>query len=145
MAGLKAMASFRTASRMENQLALIAQSNDIPPPYSADQIKIIMSKTPRKFMDDIQDSSMDLYEIMNDPKLVDKIISIVNNLLIKMSNKPKVYSEQEIIGIELGRDIITGSKQLFYQFEKDQRSTLVYLIQQIESDAITNIFESNES
>jgi len=142
MAGLKAMTSFKSASRLERKMAEVAEKENTPFPYSSKTIEYLMSKISRKYIDDLLDSTTSLYEILNDQKLVDKIISVVNSLIDKMAAKRNVYSDSEIRGIELGRDIILGSKNLFYQFPKEERDQLIMIIQDIERDAVEIIYKS---
>lgn len=139
-AALKALHSFRTASQVEEKLAKVAIYHKVAPPFSTEDIQKMISKVPRNIMDDLVESSMELYDVLFDEKLVKNILDIVVELIKKMKKRPEVYSNHEVKGMQLGQSIIQGGFKLFSSFDKDQQQILIETIGRIERDAVDDVF-----
>ena len=139
-AGLKALRSYRTASTLEQAISAEAEKNDRKPPYSPEDIRYFMSSLSPKSVEKFMNESLVLFTTLHDHKLVIKIIEIVDHLIQKMKKKHKIYSNADIRGFEIGREIIFNGHKLFDELNTVEKDKLFDLIYQIENDAIKQIF-----
>ena len=139
-AGIKALKSFRTATKFEQQLVQAALANPMPPPYSIVDINTLIKSLSPKAINQFIDNNKSLFGIMKDRKLVHKIIEIVTYLISKMEESPAVYSAEEIKGLEIGRDIIVKGSQLFDQLSQKELDEVLEFAIQLETDSLNQIF-----
>lgn len=138
-AGLKALHSFKAATQLENQLIAAAMRQDINPPFSEEELNSLIRSIPRSIINEFIEDTLVLFETLHDRKLVKKIIEIVNKLVIKMKKKPNLYSQKEVRGLEVGRDIIEEGDKLFSKLTEYEQDHLFQLIAKIERDTIEEI------
>ena len=144
-AGIKALKSFRFASKFEVQLVDEARNLELQPPFYSENIFSMMRGLSRGDVNKFMDNAMSLFETLYDQPLVEKIIEIVDHIIGVMQKRPSVYSEEEIKGLELGREVIVEGNKLFIELSAEEQSRLFTLIYQIEKDAIEEIFSSDHS
>lgn len=141
-AGIRALRSFRSAARFENDLAEQAIKLDYEPPYSHSQIKSLIRSLERSQVDAFIEEGKSLFEILYERKLVKKIIDVVQHLIDKMEKRPNVYTEDEINGFKIGRNIIVEGDKLFESLDKDEQAALLDFVIDIEQKAIEDIFNA---
>lgn len=139
-AGLKALKSFRTASRFEKQLVQQANKLGLEAPFSESDINKMIAGLSQAEMDQFVENNQSLFEILYDRTLIVKIKEIVNHLIDKMRKRPKVYSAEEIRGLEIGRDIIVHGDQLFDQLSQTEQTQILDFTLQVERDVLKSIF-----
>lgn len=142
-AGLKALRSFRIASGLEDKLIETSIENDISYPFNIEDIRSLIRSIPRKDLDYFMDQSMSLFATLYDRKLVSKIIEIVDYLIKKMKNKPGLYTNEDVRGLEVGEEIIVEGNKLFDVLEPEEQELLFQLIYQIEKDALDKIYQKD--
>lgn len=141
-AGLKAMKSFRGATKFENALVDIALHKKIEPPYKTDKINELIKLLPYSEIEEFVLSTEAFFNIVHDKILVEKIKEIIAFLIKKMKNKPNVFSKKEINGLQLALTTISeGEKMLNKLTEKDQKILIEFVVQ-IENDNLKNIFNN---
>ncbi len=138
-AGIKALKSFRNASRVEKLLAEEAEFSDLTPPYTTEDIRTLMSRMPRQVLDELVNSSMELYDIMFDGPLVSKVAEVIAHLVKKMKKRPEVYSHAEVNGMELGHSIVSEAYRLFNALSHFEQRQMVALIEEVERDAVEEV------
>lgn len=139
-AGLKAMRSFRAATTFENQLVGQAKQLALLPPYTADTMNTLLRSLDRKEMDYFVDQSKSLFEILHDRELVIKIKDIVSHLIVRMKKQPKYYSETEVNGLELGKDIIVKGDTLFTELTTEDKFHIFEFVINLEAEVIEDLF-----
>jgi len=139
-AGIKALRSFRTASKFENQLIAAAISQDLKPPYSSDQVNQLITTLPMSDIEQFMNQGEDLFSIIYDTKLVKSIIKILDSLISKMKKRSSVYSVEEIEGFEIGQQIITKGYDLFQNLNPRYQSILLDKIVEIERTELERIY-----
>lgn len=140
-AGLKALRSFRTASRFEANLVKAAEQSDLKAPYSPDDIHTLLSTLSRREIEQFIEQSETLLATLHDRKLVQKIVEIVQYLINKMKQRPKLFSAAEIRGLEIGFDVIREGNVLFDQLSKEDQNQIFDFVIQIERDILEVLFE----
>lgn len=139
-AGMKALRSYRSATRFENRLAKIAQRSGVIPPFTNVQINQFISKLPKSDIDQFVENSQSLFETLHDRSLIKKIQEIVDHLISKMRKRPNVYGPSEVKGLEIGRDIIVHGDALFDELSKEEQSRLLETVLRIEKDTLDRLF-----
>jgi hypothetical protein len=140
-AGIKALKSYRTASRLELRLTEEAAMMDVSAPYSKKVMASVIRQIPRNEIDQFMEDSLALFETLHDQQLVKSIISIVGSLIEKMKKHPKVYAQNEVKGLEIGRDIIVQGNELFTSLPASEQEQLFNLIYEIEKGEMDRIFQ----
>ncbi len=139
-AGLKALRSFRTATKFENKLVQQAIASNIAPPYSIEDINEFTKQLPKVDLEAFIDSSQNLFETLHDRVLVKKIIEIVEHLITKMQKRPDIYTPLDIRGLAIGRDIIKNGDLLFDQLPKEGQQQLFDLVIRLEREVLDTLF-----
>jgi len=138
--GLKAMQSFKKASDFEAQLAKAAIRSNRKAPFSKSDIEYFTGLLSRKDVNDFIEDSLSLFETLHDRELVKQIIDIVKHIINKMKLRPSVYAQKEIMGLELGRDLIVNGDKLFESLTKQEQDLLFKMVVKIERDTLKRIF-----
>jgi hypothetical protein len=139
-AGIKALKSFRTATKFENNLVQAALDNTETPPYSDTQVNNLILQLSREDIDEFIDSSQTLFEIIHDETLVKNIKDVLSFLIDLMKAKPKIYASEDIKAIEIGLEMITQAEVLFTKLNKEDQKVLIGFITKIERDNVDRLF-----
>lgn len=140
-AGLKALTSFRAATKFENKLVTEAVKRKAEAPYDQSKINMLIGFLLRKEIEQFIDSVQSLFEILHDRVLVGKIEEILHYLIAKMREKPKIYGVDEVRGLEIGMEMLNKGDALFKQLTKEDQQNLIHLIIKIERDVLDEIFQ----
>ncbi len=138
--GLKAMNTFRAASRFETKLVDEAIKSKIPAPYNISDINSLISLLPRQEIQHFIESAESLFEVLHNKTLVDNIKKAIQQLIEIMKKKKETYSLNEIKGLEVGLEMLTQGHSLFYQLSEDDQKKFVPMIVKIEQDTLDDIF-----
>ena len=139
-AAIKALRSFRRANRFEDQIANRASNRALQLPISQDDLKSLIASLPKSDVMGFINESKSLFELIQDKKLVVKIIDLLTQLINKMK-KNKVYSAAEINGFQIGLNIISGSYELFNSLRPTEAKLLFELGVHIERTEIDRIYQ----
>ncbi len=140
-AGVKALQSFRAATKFENKLTENAILFELEPPFLPDDIDYLISTLNSKEINNFIAGCESLFEILHNRPLVEKIIEVIAFLVEKMKSQPDIYSEDEILGIEMGFNIIKIGNDLFEELNEDDRRRMFEITVQIERDNLNKIFD----
>jgi len=140
-AGIKALKSFRSATRFEQKLVQTALASKLVPPYSTKDVRQLVGSLSKKDVANFIEDSQDLFNTLQDRKLVQKILEIVNHLIAKMEKRPSVYSETEVSALKIGKDIIKEGDLLFAQLSKAEQEQILAVVLEIERNALEKVFQ----
>lgn len=138
-AGIKALFSFRNATRFEQKLINMALQSEVTPPFTIDKVKHLIATLPAEEINQFIEDGKDLFGIILDRDLVKKIINIMDALIDKMKKRPKIYSVIEVNGLELGKQIISQGYHLLDGIPLHHQQDLLELIVLIERSAYNDI------
>jgi len=138
--GLKAMRSFKQATKFENALAQMALNRNMIGPYEKEDMHELIKALPKSELEEFIGSSQDLFETLHDRKLVKKIIDIVHFLIEKMELRPKTYSSTEIDGLRMGKDIIEKGDALFEELSLNDQKQIFTFCSVLEYEMLDNIY-----
>lgn len=134
--GLKALNTFKAATKFEDKLAGIARENRIIPPYEIGKINTFIRSISRKEIEDFIDSCKRLFETLHDRRLVKNLKEILSFLIKKMKEKEGSYTSNEIRGLEL---LLKGDL-LFNKLSEEDQERMVEMVIKIERDALDEIY-----
>jgi len=140
-AGLKALTSFRAATEFENKLVAQAIKRKIAAPYDQSKLNRLIGFLSRQEIERFIESVQSLFEILHDRVLVGKIKEMLHYLITKMREKPKLYSVDEVRGLEIGMEMLNKGDALFEQLTKEDQQNLIHLVIKIERDVLDEIFQ----
>jgi len=140
-AGLKAMKSFRGATKFENNLVKKAIKTKVNPPYNIHKINSLIRLLPYKDIEEFMANTETFFNIIYDKILVEKIKEIIEYLINKMKKKPTIFSKKEIIGLELALTTISKGEELLNQLNEEDQEILISSILKIEKDNLEMIFK----
>lgn len=139
-AGLKAMKSFRGATKFENALVKEAIKNKIAPPYSTIKINTLIQYLPYSEIEEFMKNTETFFNIIYDKELVEKIKEIIAFLISKMKKKSKIFSKKEIEGLGLALETITKGEEMLNSLKPKDQEILIAFVLQIEKDHINKLF-----
>jgi hypothetical protein len=138
--GLKALNTFKAATKFEDKLAGIARQNRIIPPYEIGKINTFIRSISRKEIEDFIDSCKRLFETLHDRRLVKNLKEILSFLIKKMKEKEGSYTSNEIRGLELGLELLQKGDLLFNKLSEEDQERMVEMVIKIERDALDEIY-----
>lgn len=139
-AGMKALRSFRSANSFEHKLVEQAIASGKTAPYASADMEQFIGSLDKRDIESFIVNSQSLFETLHDRELVQKIKEIVEHLIDKMKSQPEHYSDKEISGLELGRDIISGGDSLFAELSKDEQFQIFEFVVSLEKNVIEDLF-----
>ena len=138
--GLKALSTYRTASKFEYTLAEKAIENQVSPPFDTSKIKSLLRSISRKDIDVFIETCNLLFATLHNRKFMIHLKEILAYLIKKMKNKSNIYSTSEIKGLEFGIELLIKGDLLFNQLTSNDQLIIVELIIQVETDALNEIY-----
>lgn len=132
--GLKALKSFRIASKFENTLVEEVIKNEVDAPYDLPKINKLVKLLPREEIEDLITTTQSLFETLHDKSQVNKIFEIIEHLILIMRSKEKSYSLSQIKGLEFALEGLQEGNKLFNRLTEEEQKILISLIAQIERD-----------
>ncbi len=138
-AAIKALRSFRKANKFEARLAKKAINRDVQIPISQEDLKVLIASLPKSDVMGFINESKSLFVIIQDKKLVIKIIELLTQLISKMK-KSSVFAQSEITAFQIGLDIIAGSHKLFNSLNPNESKLLFDIGVNIEQTEIEEIY-----
>lgn len=139
-AGLKAMKSFRGATKFENAIVQKAIAKNSKPPFTTVKINKLIQLLPYKELEEFMKSTESFFNIIYDKELVEKIKEIISFLISKMKKKPKTFSQKEIMGLNLALETITKGEEMLNKLTLKDQGILIDFVLQIEKDNLEKIF-----
>lgn len=144
-AGIQSLSCYLNAYRFEKTLYMyskdyIAQGTDITKEEVFDEI---MSKISKKEADDFRKDVLKLFRMLTQKELIQKIIEIMNYVVSRMKERPKLYTEQEVRGIELGISIIQKGKVVFDEINYNDSELILKGIEKLEKEYIERLHSRN--
>lgn len=139
-AGLKAMKSFRAATKFENAIVQKAIAKNSKPPFTTVKINKLIQLLPYKELEEFMKSTESFFNIIYDKELVEKIKEIISFLISKMKKKPKTFSQKEIMGLNLALETITKGEEMLNKLTLKDQGILIDFVLQIEKDNLEKIF-----
>ncbi|WP_026778100.1 hypothetical protein [Polaribacter sp. Hel_I_88] len=142
-AGLKAMKSFRGATKFENAIVQKAKQENSKPPFTTKKINKLIQLLPYSELEEFMKNTETFFNIIYDKELVEKIKEIISFLISKMKSKPKVFSIKEIKGLSLALETISKGEEMLNKITLKDQEILIGFVLQIEKDHLQAIFKTH--
>lgn len=140
MSGLQAMKSFKDATKFENALVNKAIEQQIDPPYTQAKINSFIQQLPYKEVDEFINSTEDLFLIIHDKVLVEKIQEIMRFLITKMKQKEHLFTKDDVNAVSVALEMIEKGMEMLEKLSPKEQEILIQFITKIERDYIDNLF-----
>jgi hypothetical protein len=139
-AGLKALKSFRGATKFEKTIVQKAIQENSKPPFTTLKINKLIQLLPYKELEEFMKNTETFFNIIYDKELVEKIKEIISYLILKMKQKPKIFSQKEIIGLALALETISKGEEMLNKLTQKDQEILIGFVLRIEKDCLEKIF-----
>lgn len=143
-AGLTSLEAYTATVSYEALLTKTVAAQGLPIPISDEQLldalTVIPEKEIEKFIIDLQK----LFFTFTNTALLNKTISILKDVVMRMKDKPELYDKTEIEGMELGLSIMTKGNDLFSQYDDEMKKIIVEFITTNERAFLAEIRERRE-
>ena len=137
--GLKALKSFRAATKFESIFIENSINTNISPPYDLAKINSLISLLSKEEIEEFIRTTQSLFETLHNQVLMKKIIEIIDYLIVVMKKNKKAYSRSQVMGLEFGLDALKKGNQLFNTLNKEDQKLLIVLVTKIERDRLEQI------
>ncbi|MBP7284407.1 MAG: hypothetical protein KBA66_22665 [Leptospiraceae bacterium] len=145
-AGVSALKSYITAHKFESILyehakELIKQGKNIEEEIYFNRL---IASIPKKEADDFRHQIVSLFSTLSRKDLLDKILEVMDYVIMKMKTKPETYTEDDIGGISLGKGIIIRGKDVFTELSPEKIQLILKGIDTIEKDFYERALDQNK-
>ena len=145
-AGVSALKSYITAHKFESILyehakELIKQGKNIEEEIYFNRL---IASIPKKEADDFRHQIVSLFSTLSRKDLLDKILEVMDYVIMKMKTKPETYTENDIGGISLGKGIIIRGKDVFTELSQEKIQLILKGIDTIEKDFYERALAENK-
>ena len=145
-AGVSALKSYVTAHKFESILyehakELLKEGKDIEEEIYFNRL---IASIPKKEADDFRHQIVSLFSTLSRKDLLDKILEVMDYVIMKMKTKPETYTEDDIGGISLGKGIIIRGKDVFTELSPEKIQLILKGIDTIEKDFYERALDQNK-
>jgi hypothetical protein len=135
-AGIAALSSYLTAHDMEADLLIeakkfISRGEDINQELIFQKMLTVI---PRNDAEKFRKDTVALFRTLTHNELVDRIILIMDNIIVKMKSNTKLYSKEDIDGISLGLSILKQGREILSTLDQEEKDLMLEAIDRIEKD-----------
>ena len=144
-AGFISLEAYTSANHFENTLTAAAVAKGVTIPVSDEEFYQCLVAIPKKDLYRFISELEKLFESFTNTELLGKTISIMQDVVDKMKNKPDMYSANEIEAIELGLDIMKKGYGLFVKYDDIMKKEILNLITDNEMNFIEGLYPKKEA
>lgn len=143
-AGLASLDSFIGAKSFEENMARIANQNNIQPPMSDEEYEECYYQLERAEVEQFIEDVKSLFAAMVNTPLLLKTLEILDNVIETMKKKPHIYPQKDIDGIQLGRGLLHQGYELFSKYDEATKQLMVDIIYRNEMWYVDHIYNKKE-
>jgi hypothetical protein len=140
-AGFISLESYLDAKRFENDLLQAAQRMELSIPLSNEEFERCISQIPRKDIERFTNHILALFKSMANTKLLKKTVAIMEDVRDKIKNKPALYSEKDVLGIEFGINLLKNGYALFKDYPESLKTEILTVIKENEQWYLDKVFK----
>lgn len=138
--GIVSMEAFSSAKNFEQTMKKAAIASEYTLPLTDEQFMDCLRNLPREKLDSFALDVGRLFRSMANTQLLSKTIEIMQDVIVKMESKPKLYSTDEIAGINMGLNIMKKGLALFSKYPEKTKDRMVDYIVEHERLFIDEIY-----
>lgn len=138
-AGIAALSSYITAHDMEARLLEEAKKvkkmgKDI---FQEETFCQMLATIPKEEADRFRKDTVSLFQTLSNEELVERIIQIMELIIQKMKEKPKLYNKEDRQAIELGLSILIKGKKILENLTDEEKKAMISGINRVEEEYFT--------
>jgi hypothetical protein len=138
-AGLKSLEAYTSAIGFEEAMLDAAQRNSFSPPLTEAQFTDCIRAIPRSSLDHFIYEAIILFTVISDTDLLSRTITIMHDVISRMTKKPDTYSSDQIAAIELGLELMQQGYELLAPLTQDTKQDIISFITQSERNFLAEI------
>lgn len=143
-AGFASLDSFIGAQRFEQNMTDIANRNGIRPPMSDEDYEDCFYQLERAEVEQFVIDVKVLFGAMVNTPLLLKTIHILDDVISTMQKNNRLYPDEDVEGIKLGRNLLNQGYELFSKYDEDTKQQMVDFIFKNEMWYIDYIYNKKE-
>jgi len=141
-AGVISLESYISAKRFEKDLMKAAIKLEFAIPLTDEQFESCIAQIPRKDVETFTKDVVSLFRSLTNTTLLKKTIAILTDVINKMEANPKLFTEEDIVGIQLGVQILKKGYDLFEKYPESLRKEIINIVAENEKWYQDYVFNS---
>lgn len=141
-AGIVSLESYLDAKRFENDLLEAATRLQFMMPLKNEQFEKCIAEIPRREIEAFTNHILSLFKSMANTKLLKKTIAIMEDVLVKMKKNPRLYTEEDAMGIEFGIKLLKNGYVLFKDYPESLKTEIITVIRENEKWYLDKVYKS---
>lgn len=138
-AGLISLEAYTAAISYENLLTQTVETQKLQMPITDEQLLDALTVLPEKEIERFIVDLEKLFFTFTNTELLEKTISIMEEVMERMRSKPNLYDKSEIEAIQLGLSIMQKGYSLFMQYDDEMKELMVNFITENERKFLADI------
>jgi hypothetical protein len=143
-AGIETLHTHTTARNFEQMLLDAANKRNLKPPVSKSQLLECIADIPEKKIKQFIDELGNLFLNITDTKMLEKTISILEDVAENMKHQNKTYDDSDVHAIMLGVNILKKGNELMKQYNEDEKKAIVDFVAYNELKFVNAIKAANK-
>ncbi|MCS6819394.1 MAG: hypothetical protein RMJ53_09420 [Chitinophagales bacterium] len=137
-AAIETLHTHNTARSFEALLVEAAQKRNIKDTVSEDQLLLCIADLPPERIEQFIDDLSNLFLIISDTAMLEKTISILEDVAAKMRSRKDLYDKNDVEAIMLGAEILKKGNLIMKQYNEEQKKMIVEFIAYNERKFVEN-------
>lgn len=138
-AGIRTLETHTAASKFESLLIDAAIKHNYAPPLNEGEFMACLSSLPTKQLQGFVDDLGELFLMITDTVLLEKIIAILVDVHDEMKRHTETYDKQDLAAIQLGIDVLTAGNNLMKKYDEDTKAGIVEYVKYSELKFIRSL------
>jgi len=138
-AGLKTLETHTAASRFESLLMDAAKKMKLKSPISDEEFLKCLASLPEEQLKGFVDDLAELFLMITDTVLLEKIISILYDVHAEMNRQRDTYDKEDLAAIQLGIDVLSAGNRLMSKYDKKTKQDIVEFVSHNEMKFIKSL------
>lgn len=140
-AGIVSMEAYTSAKHFENTLTHGALDKGFTIPLTDEQFYSCLTAIPKTDLEKFISELEQLFASFTNTELLEKTISIMNDVVAKMKSKSDIYGPSEVEAIELGIDIMQKGLELFINYDDETKQAILDFVTNNEKAFLDSLYE----
>lgn len=140
-AGIVSMEAYTSAKHFENTLTHAALDKGYTIPLTDEEFYSCLTAIPKADLEKFISELEHLFASFTNTELLEKTISIMNDVVVKMKSKSDIYGPSEVEAIELGIDIMQKGLELFKTYDDETKQAILDFVTNNERDFLNSLYQ----
>lgn len=140
-AGIVSMEAYTSAKHFENTLTHAALDKGYTIPLTDEEFYSCLTAIPKADLEKFISELEHLFASFTNTELLERTISIMNDVVVKMKSKSDIYGPSEVEAIELGIDIMQKGLELFKTYDDETKQAILDFVTNNERDFLNSLYQ----